>query len=84
MIHRSQSPLYLGETPAVATAPRAMVRAYLAVVAALGGLVTAVMLMMSVAADSGGEAERIAATQDDSYAATLVAALAVNFSKPLR
>ena len=52
--------------------------------AALGGSVTAGLLMMSVAANSGGEAERIAATQDDSYAATLVAALAVNLSKPLR
>ena len=40
--------------------------------------------MMSVAANSGGEAERIAGTQDDSYAATLVAALTVNLSKPLR
>ncbi|MHB2206045.1 hypothetical protein [Methylobacterium sp. CM6257] len=84
MIHRSPSPLYLSETPAVVAAPRAMVRAYLALVAALGGLATAAMLMTSVATNSGGEAERIAATQDDGYAATLVAALAVNFSKPLR
>ena len=42
------------------------------------------MLMMSVAANSGNEAERISATQEDSYATTLVGALAVNLSKPLR
>jgi hypothetical protein len=42
------------------------------------------MLMMSVAANSGSEAERISATQEDSYATTLVGALAVNLSKPLR
>ena len=80
----SPTSLCLGETPAVVAAPRAAVRAYLALVAALGGLITAGMLMMSVAANSGGEAERITATQDDSYAATLVAALSINLSKPLR
>ncbi|GJE09872.1 hypothetical protein [Methylobacterium longum] len=84
MLPHSSSSLCLGETPAVVVAPRAAVRAYLALVAALGGLTTAVMLMMSVAANSGGEADRITATQDDSYAATLVAALAVNLSKPQR
>ncbi|MCJ2122477.1 hypothetical protein [Methylobacterium sp. J-077] len=45
---------------------------------------TAVLLMTSVAANSGDEAERIADTQDDGYAATLISALAVNLSKPLR
>ena len=78
------SSLCLDETPLVVAAPRAAVRAYLALVAAIGGLTTACMLMMSVAANSGGEAERITATQDDSYAATLVAALSINLSKPLR
>ncbi|SDA18963.1 hypothetical protein SAMN02799622_02177 [Methylobacterium sp. UNC378MF] len=80
----SPSPLCLTETEAVAAVPRAAVRAYLAMVAGLGGLATGAMLMMSVAANSGGEAERITATQDDSYAATLVGALAVNLSKPMR
>lgn len=80
----SPSPLCLTGTDAAASVPRAAVRAYLALVGGLGGLVTAVMLMMSDAANSGGEAERIAGTQDDSYAATLVGALAVNLSKPLR
>jgi hypothetical protein len=84
MVHPDSTPLCLGETRAVVAAPSAALRAYLALVAALGGSVTAGLLMMSVAANSGGEAERIAATQDDSYAATLVAALAVNLSKPLR
>jgi hypothetical protein len=84
MIHPDSSPMCVGETHAVVAAPSAAVRAYLALVAGLGGLTTAVMLMMSVAANSGGEAERIAGTQDDGYAATLVAALAVNLSKPLR
>ncbi len=78
----SPSPLCLAETGAVASVPSVAVRAYL--VAGLGGLVTAVMLMMSVAANSGNEAERISATQEDSYATTLVGALAVNLSKPLR
>ncbi|MGT2485235.1 hypothetical protein ACU4GA_02705 [Methylobacterium oryzae CBMB20] len=80
----SPSPLCLAETEAAEAVPRAAVRAYLALVAGLGGLVTAAMLMMSVAANSGNEAERISATQDDSYATTLVGALAVNLSKPLR
>ncbi|ACB24791.1 hypothetical protein ABID82_002064 [Methylobacterium sp. PvP062] len=80
----SPSPLCLAETGAVASVPSVAVRAYLALVAGLGGLVTAVMLMMSVAANSGNEAERISATQEDSYATTLVGALAVNLSKPLR
>ena len=84
MIQPDTSPLGLGETRAVVAAPRAAVRAYLALVAALGGLTTAGMLMMSIAANSGGEAERITGTQDDSYAATLAAALTVNLSKPLR
>ena len=84
MLPHSPSSLCLGDAPGVAAAPRAAVRAYLALVAAIGGLTTAGMLMMSVAANSGGEAERIMATQDESYAATLVAALAVNLSQPQR
>ena len=83
MIPRSTAPLYAG-TANAAPVPRVAVRAYLATVAGLGAMVTAVMLMMSVAANSGGEAERIADTQDDGYAATLVSALAINLSKPLR
>jgi hypothetical protein len=78
------SSLCLGEAPAAVATPRAALRAYLALVAALGGLMTAGLLMLSVAADVGGEAERITATQDDGYGATLVAALAVNLSKPQR
>jgi hypothetical protein len=84
MIHRRPAPLYLGENPAVVCAPRAAMRAYLALMAALGGCLTAVMLMMSVAANSGSEADRITATQDNTYPATLAAALTVNLSKPLR
>ena len=84
MIQTDSAPLCLSEPQAVAVAPRAAMRAYLASVAALGGMVTAGMLMMSVAANSGNEAERITSTQDDSYAATLVSALCVNLSKPLR
>ncbi|MDP4002944.1 hypothetical protein [Methylobacterium sp. NEAU K] len=80
MIHPDPSPL----CSAVVPVRRAAVRAYLALVAGLGAAVTAGMLMMSVAANSGNEAERITDTQDDGYAATLVAALAVNLSKPLR
>ncbi|WP_457103758.1 hypothetical protein [Methylobacterium sp. P5_C11] len=84
MITHGSSPLSLAEIEPVAAVPRAAVRAYLALVSGLGAVVTAVMLMMSVAANSGGEAERIAGTQDDSYAATLMGALAINLSKPLR
>jgi hypothetical protein len=83
MIDRSLSPLDLANG-AAAPVPRAAVRAYLALVSGLGAIITAVMLMMSVASNSGGEAERIADTQDDGYAATLVSALAINLSKPLR
>lgn len=84
MITHGSSPLSLAEIEPVTAVPRAAVRAYLAFVSGLGAVVTAVLLMMSVAANSGGEAERIAGTQDDSYAATLMGALAINFSKPLR
>ena len=80
MSDRSPTPLH----PAAAAFPRAALRAYLALMAGCGATMTAIMLMMSVAANSGGEAERIADTQDDGYAATFVAALAVNLSKPLR
>ena len=84
MIDSSQPSLFLGENPAAVPVPRAAARAYLALVAATGGAVTAVMLMMSVATNSGSEAERIADTRNDGYAATLVSALTVNLSKPLR
>lgn len=84
MIHRDPTPLFLGENPAVVSAPPAALRAYLALVAALCGCATAVMLMMSVAADTGAEAERIAASQDGSYPTALVSALTVSFTKPLR
>ena len=83
MIPRSPSPLYL-DTAAAAPVPRLAVRAYLATIAGLGAVMTAVMLMMSVAANSGGEAERIADTRSDGYTLTLVSALAVNLAKPLR
>ena len=84
MIQTDPTPLGLTEPQAVVAVPRAALRAYLALVAALGGMMTAGMLMMSVATNSGTEADRIAATQDDGYAATLVSALTVNLSKPLR
>ena len=84
MIHPDSDPLCLGRTHAVVAAPRAAVRAYLALVAGLGGVTTAVMLMMSVAANSGTEAERISDTRNEGYVPTLVGALAVNLSKPLR
>ena len=80
MIQTDSTPLGLTEPQAAVAVPRA----FLALVAALGGMMTAGMLMMSVATNSGNEADRIAATQDDGYAATLVSALSVNLSKPLR
>lgn len=83
MFDRSATSLGLGCT-AAAPVPSAAVRAYLALVAGLGAMMTATLLMMSVAANSGGEAERIADTQDDGYTLTFVSALAVNLSKPLR
>jgi hypothetical protein len=84
MSDRSSSPLALSDCAVDTLVPRAAVRAWLAVSAGMGALITALMLMMSVAANSGGEAERIADTQDDAYTRTLVSALAVNFAKPLR
>ena len=80
---RSSTSLSFGETR-LAAAPRAAVRAYLAVAGALGALTTGTMLIMAVAANSGSEAARIAATQDAGYAATLVSALAVDLPKPQR
>ncbi|MCJ2133863.1 hypothetical protein MKK69_07235 [Methylobacterium sp. J-026] len=82
MMQLDSTPLCLSETGAVT--PRAARRAYLALMAAAGGLITALLLATSVAANSGGEAERIAAMPDDGYVATLVAALAVDLAKPLR
>ena len=84
MIDSSPHPIFLGETSSDVPIPRAAVRVYLALVAGLGGAATALILMLSVAANSGTEAERITDARDDGYAATLVGALAVNFSKPLR
>ncbi len=63
---------------------RGAARAYLALMAGLGGALTGVMLMMSVAANSGHEVERIADVLRNGYGETLVAALTVNLSKPLR
>ncbi|GJD35857.1 hypothetical protein [Methylobacterium aerolatum] len=80
MSDRTSSPLVLSD----ALVPRAAVRAWLAVSGGMGALATGLMLMLSVAANSGGEAERITETQDDAYLTTLVSALAVNFAKPLR
>jgi hypothetical protein len=80
----SPTPLLLTDCDAEAIVPRAAVRAWLAVSAGTGATITALMLMMSVAANSGGEAERIADTQDDAYLSTLASALAVNLAKPLR
>ncbi|MCJ2012970.1 hypothetical protein [Methylobacterium sp. J-076] len=84
MSDRSPSPLALGDCAAEPLVPRAAVRAYLALSAGLGATVTGLMLMLSVASNSGGEAERIADTHDDGYVLTLAAALAVNLAKPLR
>ncbi len=84
MSDRTPSPLLLSDCDVDPIVPRAAVRAWLAVSAGTGALATALMLMMSVAANSGGEAERIADTQDQAYLSTLVSALAVNFAKPLR
>jgi hypothetical protein len=84
MSDRTPSPLVFTECAADAIVPRAAVRAYIALSAATGAMITALMLMLSVAANSGGEAERIAETRDDGYFPTLVSALAVNLAKPLR
>jgi len=84
MSDRSTPPLTLGDCAVETIVPRAAVRAYLALSAGLGATITGLMLMMSVAANSGGEAERIADTRNDGYALTFVSALAVNLAKPLR
>ncbi|MCJ2073658.1 hypothetical protein MKK75_33535 [Methylobacterium sp. J-030] len=84
MIQPNSAPLCLSEPQVVVAAPRAAMRAYLALVAALGGMVTAGMLMMAMATNGSTEADRIVSMQDDGYAATLMSALCVNLSKPLR
>ncbi len=84
MSDRTPSPLVFTECAVDAHVPRAAARAYIALSAATGAAFTGLMLILSVAANSGGEAERIADTRDDGYFPTLVTALAVNFAKPLR
>lgn len=79
MNDHSPSPLYLGESPAAVPIPRAVVRAYLYLVAGLGGATTAGLLVFAVATDSSASAERIA--RSGSYGQTLVAALAVSQSR---
>lgn len=58
--------------------PRAFERAYLWTVAAIGGLGTALLIVMAVATQSGTEAERIAGSGGGSYLEALVSALAVS------
>ena len=84
MIDPAPTPLFIGANGVGVPMPPAALRAGLAFVGGLGGLVTALLLTMSVAANSGNEAERITDAQDEGYTPTLVAALAVNLSKPLR
>ena len=84
MMDFSSTPLFLGENPVAGPMPHAAPRASLAVVSAAGAGLTAVLLMMSVAVNSGSEAERIAEARDDGYVATLASALATNLSMPLR
>ena len=84
MSDSSPTPLALGPCADETIVPRAALRAYLALTAGLGAIGTGLMLMMSVAANSGGEAERIADTRSDGYTLTLVSAMAVNLAKPLR
>jgi hypothetical protein len=76
--------MVLDECAVDAIVPRAAVRAYIALSASTGAAITGLMLILSVAANSGGEAERIADTRDDGYFPTLVSALAINLAKPLR
>ncbi|WP_430911920.1 hypothetical protein [Methylobacterium sp. sgz302541] len=78
------SPLYLGESPVAVPLPRAVERAYLWAIGGLGGLATALLLMLAVAYQSSAEAERIAASTGGSYLGTLVSALAAGHGrKPL-
>lgn len=65
----------LEENPASVPIPRVVERAYLWLVAALGGTSLAAILVFAVATSSGAEAERIAGS-NGGYAAALVAAMA--------
>ena len=67
--------LYLGENPGSVPIPRVVERAYLWLLAALGGTSLAALLIFAVATSSSAEAERIAGS-DGGYAATLVSAMA--------
>jgi hypothetical protein len=76
----SPTPLYVGESPVAVPIPRAFERAYLWLVAGLGGLATAALLIFAVATQSNDDAARIAAGQASGghYLDTLVSALATN------
>ena len=74
----SPTPLYVGESPVAVPIPRAFERAYLWLVAGLGGVATAGLLIVAVATQSNADAERIAASQASGsrYLDTLVSAMA--------
>ena len=76
----SPTPLYLGESPVSVPIPRAFEKAYLWLVAGLGGVATAALLVFAVATQSGADAERIAGGRPGrgGYLDNLVSALAAN------
>ncbi|MDR7037466.1 MULTISPECIES: hypothetical protein [Methylobacterium] len=80
----SPTPLYIGENSGTVPIHRAVEKAYLWVLAALGGTAAAGLVVFAVATQCGSDAERIANATGSGYLETLVTALAANHGrKPL-
>ena len=75
---------FLGQNPLTVTVPPGALRAGLALAGGVGGMVTALLLTVSIAASGGREAERIADARGEGYGVTFATALAAHLSKPLR
>lgn len=79
----SPTPLYIGENPATVPVHRAVEKAYLWVLAALGGTAAASLIVFAVATQCGSDAERIANADASGtgYLGSLVTALAAGHGR---
>lgn len=77
----SPTSVFLVDNSTTAHIPRAAEKAYLGLLAGIGGLLTAGLLIVAVATQSSADAERIA-TADGRSVGTLVAAFAASHGRP--
>ncbi|AWN44168.1 hypothetical protein U8607_11835 [Methylobacterium durans] len=79
----SPTPLYIGENPVTVPVHRAVEKAYLWALAAIGGTAAAGLVVFAVATQCGSDAERMANADaaGSGYLGTLVTALAVNHGR---